>query len=149
MTIAFKHLPYGADPLAILEKLAPLMLRVMTAPNGLAALTAVLRYALQVSEVDVGALRTLVGTHLGKPAEEAVMTTAEKLEQQGIAKGEARGRAEGEARGRAALVLKQLTLKFGTLSPAVAERVQTASTADLDLWAERILSASTLEDVLR
>ena len=65
-----------------------------------------------------------------------------------FSQGEARGRSEGEARGRAAVLLKQLTLKFGTLPSATLERVQSASTAELDLWAERILSAKTLQEVL-
>lgn len=114
------------------------MLRVMTAPNGMAALTALIRDTLQVSEVEVQALRALVARRLGKPAEEATMTTAEKLEQ--------KGRAEG----RAELLARQLMLKFKLpeLPDAVQQRLRNASLDELELWAERILSASSLEEVL-
>ncbi len=122
------------------------MLRVMTAPNGLAALTAVIRYILQVSEVEVSALRALVADRLGKSAEEAVMTTAEKLEQKGRAEGE----AIGVAKGRAEVLAKQLMLKLklAELPPAVDQRLRAASADELGLWAERILSATSLEEVL-
>jgi len=143
VALAFKHLPYEPDPLAVLETLAPLMLHVIGEPNGPAALSAVLRYVLQVSEVEIAPLKTLVGRRLGQPGEEAVMSTAEKLEQQGIAKGKSEGRAEGEAK----VLLKLLTLKFGPLPDGVARRVQAASVEELDRWTERVLSAKSLAEV--
>ena len=60
----------------------------------------------------------------------------------------AQGKAEGEIQGRAAVLIKQLTLKFGPLSSTVAEQVQQASADQLDRWAERILDAASLDDVL-
>jgi hypothetical protein len=48
----------------------------------------------------------------------------------------------------AGCVLKQLATRFGTLSPAVATRIQSASTADLDGIAQRILTAQTLDEAL-
>ncbi len=72
-------------------------------------------------------------------------------EARGRAEGEARGRAEGEARGRAegraALLAKQLTLRFGELSEHERERLASASVSELDRWAERVLAASSLADV--
>jgi hypothetical protein len=56
--------------------------------------------------------------------------------------------AEGEARGEAKVLLKQLTLKFGPLPQGVAERVQAASIEELDRWAERVLTADRLEQVI-
>ena len=69
-------------------------------------------------------------------------------EARGRAEGEARGRAEGEARGRATLLLKQLALRFGTLPNETIERVRSASIEDIDDFAERILTANTIEEVL-
>jgi uncharacterized protein DUF4351 len=60
----------------------------------------------------------------------------------------AQGRAEGEIRGEAKVLLKQLTLKFGALPQAVADRVLSASIDELDRWAERVLTADRLEQVL-
>ena len=49
--------------------------------------------------------------------------------------------------GKAEVVLKQVQLKFGELSPDVRARVENATGEDLDLWAERILTAATLEEL--
>lgn len=58
------------------------------------------------------------------------------------------GRAEGEARGRAELVLKQVMLRFGPLHEATVQRVRNATIAELDAFAERVLSAKSLDEVL-
>lgn len=65
------------------------------------------------------------------------------LYEQWIAEGEAKGRAEG----RATLLTKQLTAKFGPLSDTERSRLATASIPDLEIWAERVLFASSLEQV--
>jgi hypothetical protein len=57
-------------------------------------------------------------------------------------------RAEGEAKGRAELLLKLLGLRFGPPSAATRARVETATSDQLDAWAERVLTAQTLDDVL-
>jgi Domain of unknown function (DUF4351) len=62
--------------------------------------------------------------------------------------GKAEGKAEGETQGRVATLRKQLTLKFGTLSAPTLERLERASIEDLERMAERILSATKLDDVL-
>jgi hypothetical protein len=54
----------------------------------------------------------------------------------------------GRAEGRVDLLIKQLTLRFGPLPEAVITRVRTASLDELDRYAERVLSAETLEAVL-
>ncbi len=56
-------------------------------------------------------------------------------------------REEGRAQGRRALLLKQLTLKFGPPSPAVEARVGAASSEEVERWAERILAAGSLDEV--
>jgi hypothetical protein len=66
-----------------------------------------------------------------------------------IAQGKAEGKAEGELSGRTAVLIKLLTLKYGPLSADASQRVQQATTEELDRWAERILSATSLDDVLR
>lgn len=66
-----------------------------------------------------------------------------------FAEGRAEGQASGEVRGRAAVLVKQLQLKFGPLPDAVAARVHSASLEQLDAWVERVLSAATIDDVMR
>jgi hypothetical protein len=60
----------------------------------------------------------------------------------------AEGRAQGEMTGRAALVTKQLTRRFGTLTDAAKIQVSSASVEELDAIGERLLTAQTLEEAL-
>jgi hypothetical protein len=58
------------------------------------------------------------------------------------------GKAEGEARGEARLLLKQLRFKGFSVSPELAARVESCQDLEqLDRWAERVLTATTLDDV--
>jgi len=65
----------------------------------------------------------------------------------GIARGEAIGVARGKAEGRRATLAKQLQLKFGALSDDDRARLDAADEAALDLWTERVLFATTLEQL--
>ena len=53
-----------------------------------------------------------------------------------------------EVKVRVELLLMQLGRRFGPLSSLTRARVATASIEQLDLWAERVLDASTLDEVL-
>jgi hypothetical protein len=81
---------------------------------------------------------------LGPAAQEAYMTAAQKLTEESYA----RGRSEGKAEGKAELLIRQLGLKFGPLAQDVRERVLNAPSDLLDLWAERVITGSSLEDIL-
>ena len=67
------------------------------------------------------------------------MTIAEQL----IKEGHEEGRQEGER----LLLQRQITRKFGGLDYLTEEKVNQASEADLERWAERILDAKTLAEV--
>ena len=60
----------------------------------------------------------------------------------------AAGREEGRIEGRAALVIRQLTVRFGSLSEEIHARIRQASTVELDDIGERLLSAATLQEAL-
>ncbi len=49
--------------------------------------------------------------------------------------------------GKADLVLHLLSLKFGELTPALRERIASASEMELQRWSERLLTAGSLNDV--
>lgn len=51
------------------------------------------------------------------------------------------------ARGQQRLLLKQLGLKFGALSPDTVARVESATDEQLERWAGRVLTAEQLSDV--
>ncbi len=71
-----------------------------------------------------------------------------KLYEMELAASQAEARAEGEAHGRAALLLKQLTLRFGPPSQETRARVEAATIEQLDVWAERVLTQGSLDGVL-
>jgi len=75
------------------------------------------------------------------------MTTAERFREEGRTQGRAEGEAKGRTEGRAALLLKMLNLKFGPLSAETRARVESASIDELEHWAERVLSATSLDAV--
>jgi hypothetical protein len=74
---------------------------------------------------------------------EAIMTLAEQLED----RGEQRGLAKGRVEGARSVLLKLLALKFTAVNPEFEERIAHAREADLQQWSERILSASSLDEV--
>jgi hypothetical protein len=78
------------------------------------------------------------------PEEQAMRSVAELFRDEARAEAEAKGRAEGLR----ATLRKQMKLKFGSVSDAVSNRVDAASTEDLERWVERILIATTAEDVI-
>jgi predicted transposase/invertase (TIGR01784 family) len=118
-----------------------LMRQVVHAPDGRAALGRIFRYMCEVDET-IGAedLLRLVGREVGKDVEEAIVTTADMLR--------AEGRTQGRAQGQREMLLKLLAKRFGALPEAAVARVDAAGTAELEAWFDRVLTASTLTDVL-
>lgn len=99
--------------------------------NGMEYLVVFVAYIEAAGEVPPEELHDLF-IKLGPKMKEAYMTTAEQL----------------QVRGQIKMLVRLLELKFGPLSPAVLDVVQTASAEQIDTWADRILSADTLDDVL-
>jgi predicted transposase/invertase (TIGR01784 family) len=73
---------------------------------------------------------------------------AVKLYEMDLVSWGAKARQEGRAEGEARLLLKMLGLRFGPLSDTTRARVESATIEQLDTWAERILTATTPDDVL-
>jgi hypothetical protein len=57
------------------------------------------------------------------------------------------GRKEGRSEGLRGLLIRQLTRRFGSLPEAAMRRIQAAGPEQLESWGERLLSASSLDDV--
>jgi len=74
---------------------------------------------------------------------------AKRYLSQGRAEGRDEGRVEGRAEGEAMLLSKLLALKFGALDHATTERLRAASTTELERWADRILTATSLDELFR
>ena len=85
---------------------------------------------------------------------------AEQGRKEGREEGHKAGRKEGEdvgievgmelgmEAGERAMFLRLLSKRFGPLDAAVVAQVEQASVSNLELWADRILTAATLEEVL-
>ena len=58
-----------------------------------------------------------------------------------------RMRQEGKQEGELAILSRLLERRFGPLGPAVTERLQKASAAERERWADNILVARTLDEV--
>ncbi|GIW80989.1 MAG: hypothetical protein KatS3mg105_2796 [Gemmatales bacterium] len=65
--------------------------------------------------------------------------------QQGIQQGMAKGRSEGEAE----VLMRLLNKKFGTIPEEYGRRIREADQEQLLTWADRILTAESIEDVFR
>jgi predicted transposase YdaD len=68
--------------------------------------------------------------------------------QEGREEGRVEGREEGRVEGRAALVIRQLTLRFGPVADEVRARIARATISELDDIGERLLTAPTLQEAL-
>jgi hypothetical protein len=73
-------------------------------------------------------------------------------EQRGILEGEQRGELRGELRGQqigeANVLVRLLTRRFGPLPDWAEARLRAADAARLETWADAVLDAASLTDVL-
>ena len=69
--------------------------------------------------------------------------------EQGIEKGIEKGIERGIAQGEAMLLQRQLARRFGPLPAEVTAQIAGASARELELWGDRVLDASSLDDVFR
>ncbi len=67
----------------------------------------------------------------------------QKIVQQGVQQGLQQGRKEGEL----ALIMRQLTRRFGSLDPLVQERLQRLSVPQLEELGEVLLDFSAVSDL--
>jgi predicted transposase YdaD len=137
------------------EWIGPLERLARGPERNLAALEQLLRYIARVTgELRFHVFRAMIISHIPE-AEEVTMTVAEELRAEGEAKGRAQGRAEGRSeghaegrlQGRVETLEKQMTLKFGALSAEHAALIDSATEQQLDVYIERILTATSPTDV--
>jgi predicted transposase/invertase (TIGR01784 family) len=115
------------------------------ASSGMQAVAQLLRYVYWVCpDLQYQEFRETIRKQLPE-SEEAVMTIAEQLIQQGRAEGRMEGRMEGRAEGRIELLEQQILEKFGTLPPALRERLASATDEQFARWSRRVLRAETLD----
>ncbi len=113
---------------------------VLAAPHGLQALATVMRYILEVGGPTVlEHLRERFVPVLGPRAEEAMITAAQVLREE--------GRQEGRQEGQRDLLTRLLIVRFGGVPAWATAKVQAADAGSLGRWAERVVLAAQIEDV--
>jgi len=151
----FKHID-SPDILPLLQGWMETV-RQICQESGLNGLRLALQYVLQAGQqVSPEALGALLATEVGDDAREMAMTTADILRaegraegrKEGLKKGRRKGRKEGALQGRRAILLRLLEARFGRLPKEAKARVRSARISQLDDWAERILLASALDELL-
>jgi flagellar biosynthesis/type III secretory pathway protein FliH len=80
-------------------------------------------------------------------------TWAQQHEQKGVERGIQQGIQQGIEKGiekgKARLLQRLLVRRFGTLSSDVVAKIAAASSRQLELWADRVLDAPSLDDIFR
>ena len=67
-----------------------------------------------------------------------------RLYEKGLREGEEKGREQGEA----AILLRMLRRKFGTIPAASEDRINSAAPDQLERWSDRLFTATDVDDVL-
>jgi hypothetical protein len=107
-------------------------------PDWRELMAALLTYIQTGSETPPHRLAWLAA-QIGPEAEEVHMSTADMLR--------AEGRAEGRAEHAARVLVRLLTRKFGTVPDEARKRIDAAPLERLDIWSERVIDASTVDEV--
>ncbi|MBB3192578.1 DUF4351 domain-containing protein [Halomonas cerina] len=82
------------------------------------------------------------------PKENTAMTgLAERLRSEGMQQGMQQGVQQGRQEGEQTLLRKQLVRRFGPLDADTEQRLQQATTDELERWAENLLDAQSLAEV--
>lgn len=147
--LALRHV-FSAEPRAALEPLVALIGQVIERTTGLEILEALLRYYVTATErLDEDDVRALLQAI---PEGEALMPTfidhyIDQGRKQGVKQGIQQGVEQGVKQGEAAVLARQLARRFGPLSSQTRARLQKATVAELERWADNILEAATLDEV--
>ncbi len=146
-----KRVRESPDILAELALWGDALRSIAQAPGGVAALTALLSYIMEVRDVPVGRVRQFLRIEVDPTMESPVFTMIdflkEKFRDEGRQEGLEQGRQEGRNEGQAELFLRLLRARFPDALDRFASRVEQAGDAELATWAERLLKARSLEDV--
>lgn len=140
--VCFTHVRAQDDPVEVLGRWVDLIHEVLQAPTGFEALGLVMRYMMLVNDrAEPDVLQSFLEREIGPEAKEAIVTPGQRLIEQGVQQGKVEGERE--------ILLRQLRQRFGNeLGPETERRVAAATATEIESWALRVLSATTLEDVL-
>ena len=137
----------AARLIANLEHWAEAFRAAREAPNGIQAVAKLLSYVYWVCpELPYREFRETIRKQLPE-SEEAVMTMAEELIQQGRTEGRAEGRTEGRTEGRIQMLVEIILDRFGSLPPTLYDRLKSMTDDQLGHYRRRVVLAQTLDDL--
>ena len=117
-------------------EILPLILEITQHETALEVLEAILRYYVQATQnLDEEDIREVL--KLTTIGDDLMQTFIDRYEQKGIQLGEAK------------VLLRQIELKFGTVSEQDRQRIESADAETLLIWSERVLTAESLTEVFR
>jgi predicted transposase YdaD len=143
--LLLKHARDSYDIDERLDQCDELASEVVESESGLEALVIMARYVAQVSKYATReGVRAMLRLLPKSQADEVIMTMGRQLIEQGEQQGIEKGIAQGERK----LLLRLLERRFGELPEAVVDRVNAANGEQLERWADQILDAESIDDVL-
>lgn len=143
LALCFKHARRGAQLVAVLSGSGELMREVRRTPAGQQAFLVIWRYISVVNAETEHhpALTAVLEREVGPEAKDIIMTVGQQLIEQGI--------QQGIQQGERGMLLRQLRTRFGAqVNVDTEHRVAAASSDQIALWADRVLSAATLAELL-
>ena len=132
---------------ADLTLVAGLMRDVLAAGQAAETLHAVMRYILLMTDRPAATLGNLLRGIAGPTAEEAMVSTGERMMREAARQAYEQAYERGTTEGQRALLLRQIVRRFGPQPAELAAKVAAGSPADLERWAERVLEAATIDDL--
>jgi predicted transposase/invertase (TIGR01784 family) len=106
------------------------------------------RYLLLCSKpTEEARIIKLVSDNEPTESEGIMYSAAQRLIDEGMEKGIQKGIAKGRLEGQVALLRRQLQLKFPRAPKSAFSRLDSAGASELEVWSERIVTATTLEEV--
>ena len=130
------------DPAHFVRRWSDLLRALWHHPSGRASMYALFSYL--ASQLEAPRERfAAAGALIHEEARIMGKTIADQFREEGIR----RGRRQGKAEGRVEMLLHQLRVRFGNVPQPAEQRLRTASIAQLDAWAERILTANRLDEL--
>jgi predicted transposase/invertase (TIGR01784 family) len=147
--VTMKLLKYISDPTLAerLPSILKLVEELSEQDTDLQYLYTVLRYVSSASDIGKDELGAIVRQTFLATGDKAMASAAEEWILEGEQRGEIRGEIRGELKGQAKVLANQIKLKFGRVSSNSKGKLESATSEQLMLWSERILSAESLNEL--
>jgi len=97
----------------------------------------------------ISEVRTMLRDRVAKWEEDLTQKALKKGMEQGLEQGMEQGIEQGRSLGESTLLARQLEKRFGPLSETVLNKLQSATTTELEHWGLQFLDASSIDEVFQ